>query len=146
MRVRIIQLFSQNYHGYTWMSYTQTCRNDSVHCSLVASAAICLSSSRGDRLTPSGLGDGVTAGRALFLTGLPPADGGVVEWEWLLRRFSGMDSSGENRSCFVGVVSNLGDLLVGVASHDDAFLFLLIGVESVLFGFRGDGVFFFRGE
>ena len=54
----------------------------------------------------------------------------------------GMVSSGENRSCFVGVASNTG--FVGV---DDAFLFLLTGVvdlESVFPG-EGEGVWLLGG-
>lgn len=58
----------------------------------------------------------------------------------------GMVSSGENRSCFVGVASNTGDLFVGVASSD-AVLFLLVGVvdlESVFPG-EGEGVWLLGG-
>ena len=42
-----------------------------------------------------------------------------------------MDNSGEKRSCFEGVASHMGDLLVGVASHDEAFLFLFIRVTDL---------------
>ena len=99
-------VFSQLFIFSEYKTHTQTCSNQ---CSLFAS---CFSSNRGDRLTPppSGLGEGVTVGLALFLAGLPLNEGGVAEWVWLWSLLTGMESSGENLSILVGVVSNTRDL------------------------------------